>query len=88
MSATGASKDVAVEGLRERNKPLEAGNTEDAKKIVLELNAQEDAEQAEGKDEIDQKTYGRTPGGIGTNVHAQFSRLHVAFCDSLMLMES
>ena len=48
--------------LRERNVPVRAATEEDARKAVLELNAQEERTQ---KDEQNRKTYGRTPDGIG-----------------------
>ena len=53
---------INAEGLRERNVPVHAATEEDARKTVLELNAQEERTQ---KDEENRKTYGRTPGGIG-----------------------
>ena len=60
----GEAPEVALnaEGLRERNTPLRATIHESARKVVLELNAQEDRTQ---KDEQRRKTYGRTPDGIG-----------------------
>ena len=54
--------DMDAQGLRERNKPLQANDEETAKKTVLELNA---AEAATDKKDADKKTYGRTPSGVG-----------------------
>lgn len=53
--------DMDAQGLRERNKPLQANDEETAKKTVLELNA---AEEATDKKDADKKTYGRTPSGV------------------------
>ncbi|KPI38161.1 Phosphatidylethanolamine N-methyltransferase [Cyphellophora attinorum] len=49
------------EGLRQRNAPLQAKSTDEARQTVLELNALED--QKDVADEKDKKTFGRTPDG-------------------------
>jgi hypothetical protein len=53
------------EGLRQRNAPLQAKSTDEARQTVLELNALED--QKDVVDEKDKKTFGRTPDGTGTS---------------------
>jgi len=52
----------ATEGLRQRNAPLHASSTEEARQAVLDLNA---SEEKSAKDESDKKTFGRTPDGTG-----------------------
>lgn len=49
-------------GLRERNKPTQADTPEEARKVVVELNA---VEESKSDDDKHKKTYGRTPDGIG-----------------------
>jgi hypothetical protein len=51
------------EGLRQRNAPLQAKTTDEARQTVLELNALEDKKDVQ--DEKDKKTFGRTPDGTG-----------------------
>jgi hypothetical protein len=51
------------EGLRQRNAPLQAKSTDEARQTVLELNALEDEKNV--KDEKEKKTFGRTPDGTG-----------------------
>ena len=51
-----------ADNLRERNVLVRAHTDDDAKKAVLELNANEERTH---KDEQNRKTYGRTPEGIG-----------------------
>ena len=46
-------------GLRERNLPQRASCEEDAKKVVQDLNADDE------KNAKEEKTYGRTPDGTG-----------------------
>lgn len=60
---TGEASDIVLdgEGLRERNVPVRAQNESEARKAVLELNAQEELTQ---EDEEKRKTYGRTPDGV------------------------
>ena len=54
----------AAEGLRQRNAPLRANTSEEARQTVLDLNA---AEETSDKLEKDRKTFGRTPDGTGTS---------------------
>lgn len=58
---------VDASGLRERlskqpDAPVKASSVETAQDAVKQLN---NAEQRDGKEEKDQKTYGRTPDGTG-----------------------
>lgn len=54
----------AAEGLRQRNAPIQANTSEEARQTVLDLNA---AEENSDKLEKDRKTFGRTPDGTGTS---------------------
>lgn len=58
-----AAEPLEKEGLRQRNAPLQAKSTNEARQTVLELNALEDKKDV--KDEKDKKTFGRTPDGTG-----------------------
>ena len=62
MSRLASSIGLDDEGLRERNVPVKAQTGDDARKVVLELNA---FEERTHRDEEKRKTYGRTPDGIG-----------------------
>ena len=61
MNGDAVGHTVNSEGLRERNKPVQAKSQDEARKAVLGLNA---LEEAADKKETDRKTYGRTPDGI------------------------
>lgn len=56
------SQDSILEGLRQRNIPLQAKSNEEARQTVLDLNTQEEQNP---KDGANQKTYGRTSDGKG-----------------------
>jgi hypothetical protein len=58
--ASGFTQDT--DGLRERNVPVRARTEDEARKVVLDLNA---LEERTHEDEHSRKTYGRTPDGIG-----------------------
>ena len=62
MNSEASGVAINADSLRERNVPVCAATEEDARKAVLELNAQEERTK---KDEQNKKTYGRTPDGIG-----------------------
>lgn len=51
-----------AEGLRQRNVPIQASSSEDARQAVLQLNALEERTAAKNGY---QKTYGRTADGTG-----------------------
>lgn len=51
-----------MEGLRQRNVPVQALSTKEARDTVFDLNSQE-----QKKDESIQKTFGRTSDGTGKN---------------------
>lgn len=51
---------IETEGLRQRNVPVQAQSSEQARQTVLQLNA---LEEKTGKDDADKKTFGRTPDG-------------------------
>jgi len=53
---------IQTEGLRQRNVPVQANSSEEARQTVLQLNA---LEESTGKDDADKKTFGRTPDGTG-----------------------
>ena len=61
--STSSAPLAGKEGLRQRNAPLQANTSEEARQTVLELNALE--EQKGSQDEKDKKTFGRTPDGTG-----------------------
>lgn len=63
MGSIGAEP-MEKEGLRQRNAPLQARTNDEARQTVLELNALEDKKDV--KNEMDKKTFGRTPDGTGT----------------------
>lgn len=54
---------VESEKLRQRNVPVQASSSEEAREVVLQLNA---LEEKANKNDNDKKTYGRTPDGTGT----------------------
>ena len=53
---------IETEGLRQRNIPVQAPSSEEARQAVLDLNALEDKNEEKG---ADKKTFGRTPDGTG-----------------------
>lgn len=54
-----------AEELRQRNVPVRANSTAEARQTVLKLNALEDSKNV--KDEREKKTFGRTSDGTGNN---------------------
>jgi hypothetical protein len=63
MSDSGSIPSPEKEGLRKRNAPLQANSQEEARQMVLQLNALE--EKKDVTDERDKKIFGRTPDGTG-----------------------
>lgn len=59
-----APDQVDPEGLRQRNVPVQANSSNEARKAVLQLNA---LENETNKMDSDKKTFGRTPDGTGKN---------------------
>lgn len=57
-----APDEMDAEGLRQRNVPIQATSSDEARKTVLQLNALEDET---SKTDSDKKTFGRTPDGTG-----------------------
>lgn len=53
---------IDAEGLRQRNVPVQANSSDEARKAVLQLNA---LENETDKVDSDKKTFGRTPDGTG-----------------------
>lgn len=74
MSDSMAADASEREGLRQRNAPLQAKSTDEARQTVLELNALEDKKTVQN--ETDKKTFGRTPDGKGKK-HAFYSECRV-----------
>ena len=68
MAAT-ESNQVNLDGLRQRNKPQQAASAEQAKDAVQGLNAEELLAKDENKE---QRTFGRTPDGIGESTRCVF----------------
>ena len=62
MNDMATTESIETEGLHQRNVPVQAKSTEDARQTVLQLNA---LEEKTGKDDADKKTFGRTPDGTG-----------------------
>ena len=62
MTGSDSTMGPKTDGLRERNKPVRAGSVDEARRVVIELNAVEDR-----KDDNDKhkRTFGRTPDGVG-----------------------
>jgi hypothetical protein len=61
MATTSAKPKVDLDGLRQRNTPQQAASGVEAKHAVQGLNAEEMAGKKDGEE---QRTFGRTPGGI------------------------
>lgn len=51
-----------TEGLRQRNVPMQAQSDEEARQVVLQLNAQEEKT---SKLDAEKRTFGRSPDGKG-----------------------
>lgn len=60
------SEDAMMNGLRQRNIPVQASSVEEARETVLDLNNRE-----QQKSEANQKVFGRTPDGTGEKQHDQ-----------------
>ena len=60
------SEDAMMNGLRQRNIPVQASSVEEARETVLDLNNRE-----QQKSEANQKVFGRTPDGTGEKRHHQ-----------------
>lgn len=58
-----ADRENEAEGLRQRNVSISGMSDHAARQTVLQLNA---LEEKTAQNDRDKKTFGRTPGGIGT----------------------
>lgn len=71
MASSSATREIDLDGLRQRNTPQQAQSSEEAKDAVLELNAEEMVQNQKGKEP---RTFGRTPGGISQSLLPAITR--------------